>query len=159
MIYLPERCRDVWAEGSTDPTLSIDLTECENVYPSSTARNYGIEIKVMIRRINILVEIFWAILKCRRARYVLSAMTPGIRDSWIQALLSNLHNPSPTYPETACSCIDANSQAEGSITERNSITQVFPNMHRQYSTTSDVFSIAKKNTLPMLHPNHTTATR
>lgn len=38
--------RDVWAEDSTDPQLSIDLTECENVYPSASARNYGIEIKV-----------------------------------------------------------------------------------------------------------------
>lgn len=39
-------CRDVWAEDSTEPLLSIDLTECENVYPSASARNYGIEIKV-----------------------------------------------------------------------------------------------------------------
>lgn len=37
--------RDVWAEDS-EPLISIDLTECENVYPSSSARNYGIEIKV-----------------------------------------------------------------------------------------------------------------
>lgn len=38
--------RDVWAEDSTDPLLTIDLTECENVYPSASAKNYGIEIKV-----------------------------------------------------------------------------------------------------------------
>lgn len=38
--------RDVWAEDSDKPQLSIDLTECQNVYPSASARNYGIEIKV-----------------------------------------------------------------------------------------------------------------
>lgn len=55
--------KDVWAEDSTEPLIAIDLSECENVYPSASAKNYGIEIK------------------CRRTRYVLSAMTPGIRDS------------------------------------------------------------------------------
>lgn len=38
--------RDVWAEDSAEPLLSIDLNECENVYPSASAKNYGIEIKV-----------------------------------------------------------------------------------------------------------------
>ena len=38
--------KDVWAEDGGKPQIEIDLTECENVYPSSSARNYGIEIKV-----------------------------------------------------------------------------------------------------------------
>lgn len=40
--------RDVWAEDSTEPIISIDLAECENVYPSASAKNYGIEIKVCV---------------------------------------------------------------------------------------------------------------
>ncbi|VDN23647.1 unnamed protein product [Cylicostephanus goldi] len=38
--------KDVWAEDSTEPLIAIDLSECENVYPSASAKNYGIEIKV-----------------------------------------------------------------------------------------------------------------
>uniref|UniRef100_A0A8R1HV62 PH domain-containing protein n=1 Tax=Caenorhabditis japonica TaxID=281687 RepID=A0A8R1HV62_CAEJA len=42
--------KDVWAEDSTEPLLTVDLSECENVYPSASARNYGIEIKVSVYR-------------------------------------------------------------------------------------------------------------
>jgi hypothetical protein len=38
--------KDVWAEDSDKPLISIDLNDCEKIYPSESARNYGIEIKV-----------------------------------------------------------------------------------------------------------------
>lgn len=40
--------QDVWDEDTSEPQVSIDLSECENVYPSASARNYGIEIKVSL---------------------------------------------------------------------------------------------------------------
>ncbi|KHN74165.1 TRIO and F-actin-binding protein, partial [Toxocara canis] len=46
--------KDVWAEDSSEPLLSIDLTECENVYPSASARNYGIEIKARLEFIALI---------------------------------------------------------------------------------------------------------
>ncbi|KAI6233012.1 hypothetical protein M3Y99_00962100 [Aphelenchoides fujianensis] len=109
-----------WMDEQAEPSLLIDLSEAEKIVPCAVARGYGLEIR------------------CRRSRIVLSALTPGIRDSWMAALEQNLNNPSPTS-ECPAPSMDNLSQTDSadilSITRRNRkhIAYVAPESHHSTS--------------------------
>uniref|UniRef100_A0A915I0P5 PH domain-containing protein n=1 Tax=Romanomermis culicivorax TaxID=13658 RepID=A0A915I0P5_ROMCU len=104
----------VQAEDDGNCTITIDLSDCTHVLPVSVTKNYGIELRL------------------KNSRYTLSAMTPGIRDSWINAIkhalytLSSKDDKKTSFNEESFSCQNG-----------KRVAYVTPESHNWFATTTD----------------------